>query len=292
MIIKDFLIPLHLEKHITMKTYKTAPLPFVGQKRMFASQFVNHLKQVDDNTIFVDLFGGSGLLSHLAKRTKPNTKVIYNDYDYYTERLKHIPTTNKLITDIRSIVGSNVPKAKKLSEEVKQAILHRILQEQKIIGYIDYITLSPSLFFSMKYANNFEELSKHSFYNSIRCTDYPIADDYIEGLEIVHEDYRVLFNKYKDLPNVVFLVDPPYLSTDVKTYTMSWKLNDYLDVLTVLKGHSYIYFTSNKSSILELCQWIGDNKTIGNPFEGATKLEFNARMNYNSSYTDIMLCKL
>lgn len=33
------------------------------------------------------------------------------------------------------------------------------------------------------------------------------------------------------------------------------------------------------------------DKTIGNPFEGCTKREFNAHMNYSSGYTDIMLFK-
>ena len=52
-----------------------------------------------------------------------------------------------------------------------------------------------------------------------------------------------------------------------------------------------LYFTSNKSSIIELCDWMGRNNTIGNLFTGSEKVEFNARMNYNSSYTDIMLFK-
>ena len=32
-------------------------------------------------------------------------------------------------------------------------------------------------------------------------------------------------------------------------------------------------------------------KTIGNPFEGCTKKEFNAHMNYSAEYTDMMLYK-
>ena len=89
----------------------------------------------------------------------------------------------------------------------------------------------------------------------------------------------------------VFLVDPPYLSTKVGTYKMYWRLSDYLDVLKVLQGTKFVYFTSDKSSIIELCQWMGDNQSLGNSFAGATKVEFNAHMNYNSSYTDIMLYK-
>lgn len=100
-----------------------------------------------------------------------------------------------------------------------------------------------------------------------------------------------MFEEYKNVPGVVFLVDPPYLSTEVGTYTMYWRLSDYLDVLTVLAGHSFVYFTSNKSFILELCDWIGRNKSVGNPFDGCTKAEFNARMNYNATYTDMMLYK-
>ena len=72
---------------------------------------------------------------------------------------------------------------------------------------------------------------------------------------------------------------------------MYWKLSDYLDVLTVLNGRSFIYFTSNKSSIVELCEWMGKNRTLGDPFEGCIKTELNAHMNYNATYTDIMLYK-
>ena len=57
----------------------SAPLPFVGQKRMFAKEFIKVLDQFPDDTVFVDLFGGSGLLSHIAKRMKPAATVVYND---------------------------------------------------------------------------------------------------------------------------------------------------------------------------------------------------------------------
>ena len=48
------------------KMYLSAPLPFVGQKRMFAREFIKVLGQFPDSTVFVDLFGGSGLLSHIC----------------------------------------------------------------------------------------------------------------------------------------------------------------------------------------------------------------------------------
>lgn len=101
-----------------------------------------------------------------------------------------------------------------------------------------------------------------------------------------------MFERYEHTPGVVFLVDPPYLCTEITPYRMSWSLADYLDVLTVLCGHSFVYFTSNKSGIIELCAWIERHKSFGNPFAGAVKRTFGAHMNHNSSYTDIMLYKI
>ncbi|MEY8684861.1 DNA adenine methylase [Bacteroides sp. AN502(2024)] len=276
---------------MSRKMYMSAPLPFVGQKRMFAKEFIKVLEQFPKNTVFVDLFGGSGLLSHIAKCQKPDATVVYNDFDNYRRRLAHIPQTNDLIADIRNMVGDAVPRHKPIIGELRERIFRRIEQEERTVGYVDFITLSSSLMFSMKYKLCVTEMRKEALYNNIRKADYPECTDYLDGLEIVSCDYKEIFEKYKDTPGVVFLVDPPYLSTDVGTYNMYWRMSDYLDVLNVLAGHSFVYFTSNKSSILELCEWIGKNRNIGNPFEKCIRVEFNAHMNYNASYTDMMLYK-
>ncbi len=272
------------------KLYLSAPLPFVGQKRMFAKEFIKVLEQFNDKTVFVDLFGGSGLLSHIAKHQRPDATVVYNDYDGYRKRLENIPRTNLLLADFRRIAAA-VPRHKPITGEARERIYRRIELEEKEWGYVDYITISSSLMFSMKYKMSLEGMRKEVLYNNIRKADYSLCDDYLKGLEITSKDYREVSNEYKDVPGVVFLVDPPYLSTDVTTYSMYWRLSDYLDVLTVLNGHSFVYFTSNKSSIVELCEWMGKNRTLGDLFEGCVKSEFNAHMNYNSGYTDMMLYK-
>ena len=269
------------------KQYLSAPLPFQGQKRMFAKEYIKVLQQFPDGTTFVDLFGGSGLLSHIAKCQKPHSKVVYNDFDGYRLRLEHIPQTNELLARLRGVVS--VPRHKAILGKERELVLSLVREHEHLYGYVDYITLSSSLMFSMKYATEFSDFEKETLYNNIKTTDYPSCRDYLNGLTITSCDYKEVFEKYKDIPGVVFLVDPPYLSTDVGTYKMYWRLADYLDVLTVLTEQSFVFFTSNKSSILELCGWIGRNKHIGNPFEECTKVEFNARMNYNSTYTDMML---
>lgn len=273
------------------KMYLSAPLPFMGQKRMFAKEFIKVLGQFSDSTVFVDLFGGSGLLSHITKCVRPDAAVVYNDFDNYRQRLANIPTTNALLSDLRQI-AEGVPRNKRIIGEIREKVLARLEREEKEHGYVDYITLSSSLLFAMKYVLSLEDMRKETFYNTIRQTDYSEAKDYLKGLTIIDEDYKEVFKRYKDTPDVVFLVDPPYLSTEVGIYKMYWHLADYLDVLTVLKGHPFVYFTSNKSSILELCDWIDRNPFLDNPFKNCRKAEFNASVNYNSKYTDIMLYTL
>ena len=270
------------------KIFTTAPLPFQGQKRKFLKQFKPALLQYSENATYVDLFGGSGLLSHTVKSIYPDARVIYNDFDNYRERLQNINKTNQLIADIRIII-KDVPDDKRITGVTKDAVLDHVAQECKN-GYVDFITLSSSILFSMNYVLNFQELEKLTMYNTIRQSAYE-ADGYLDGIEVVTIDYKELFAKYKDVPNVVFLVDPPYLSTDSGTYKSNWKLKDYLDVLQVLDGTNYFYFTSNKSSIIELCEWIETKTPMSNPFKGASTETMNASINYSSSYTDIMLFK-
>lgn len=272
------------------KLYLSAPLPFVGQKRMFAREFIKVLEQFKDKTVFVDLFGGSGLLSHITKHQRPDATVVYNDFDGYRRRLEAIPQTNALLADLRAI-AKDIQHHKPITGAARERILERLIREERQTGYVDFITISSSLMFSMKYQLSVEGMKKETLYNNIRKADYQLCPDYLDGLTITSCDYKELYLRYKDVPDAVFLVDPPYLSTDVCTYKMYWRLSDYLDVLTVLNGHSFVYFTSNKSSIVELCQWMGKNRTLGDPFEGCVKSEFNAHMNYNAGYTDMMLYK-
>jgi len=272
------------------KNYIQAPLPFQGQKRRFLNEFKVALNGFKGSPMFVDLFGGSGLLAHTVKQMYPDADVVYNDFDSYHLRLANIERTNALLAQFRVILANELPD-KVISKEAKERVLKAVLKEEKVSGYVDYITISSSLLFSMNYALNHNELSKQCMYNCVRKSDYELAGDYLQGVQIVKQDYRELFERYKHITGVVFLVDPPYLSTDCTTYSSYWRLGNFLDVLTVLKGTNYFYFTSNKSSILEFTDWVEKNLGAENPFNGATKKEVNARMNHNAGYVDIMLYK-
>lgn len=181
------------------KLYLSAPLPFVGQKRMFAREFIKVLEQFKDKTVFVDLFGGSGLLSHIAKHQRPDATVVYNDYDGYCRRLRAIPQTNALLADLREI-AKDTPRHKPIKGVTRERIFERIVREENERGYVDFITLSSSLLFSMKYQLTVDGMRKETLYNKIRTTDYPLCPDYLDGLTVTSCDYKELYEQYKDVP--------------------------------------------------------------------------------------------
>jgi hypothetical protein len=150
-----------------MNTFNSAPLPFQGQKRNFIKQFRELIKdefRPYKDGIFIDAFGGSGLLSHNIKQIYPNARVIYNDYDNYSERLAHIDETNEISQAIEPIT-TKYKKNEKLREDDKRAILEIIENFKKRGYFMDWVTISSFLFFSGNYTTIEEDFKKQkTFY--------------------------------------------------------------------------------------------------------------------------------
>lgn len=275
-----------------MKIYKSAPLPFQGQKRLFLKEYKDALASANqDIDIVVDLFGGSGLLSHVAKRMFPNMRVIYNDFDDFHIRIDNIHTTNRILDKIRAIV-IDFPRKNKLSVQAKWDALKIISEEQEKGYYIDFVTISSSLLFTGRYANNLDELEKQTLYNNVKKNRYD-ASGYLDGIEIVKLDYRLLYDQFKKQKNILFIIDPPYLSTNTKTYKSDayWHLTDYLEVLSILQDENYIYYTSEKSELLELCDWLSANMAVD--YFGGAKVQKRINSTGNKyEYEDIMIYRI
>lgn len=272
-----------------MKNYIQSPLPFQGQKRKFLKHFKKALQAFPDDTVYVDLFGGSGLLSHTIKQEKPNARVIWNDFDNFQHRLQLIPTTNKILTQLRSIVGE-YPKGIRINELKNNilAVLNSYTENE-----IDCITLSANLLFSGKYATTLEALLKEGFYSKITQTPYN-AEGYLTGVERCQTDYRNLLEEFQSFENVVFILDPPYLSTDVSSYVgvQNWKLKDYLHIVKALHSlPKYIYFGSNKGQLLDLFDFLANEYNLPNPFNGTECISISTSVNYASTYEDLMVYK-
>ena len=234
-----------------MIQYTTAPLPFAGQKRRWLKQLEPIIRSLpsNTNTTFVDVFGGSGLVSRLCKDIHPTARVIYNDYDNYSERLRHIAETEQLRQDIISVLAPIKHNAR-VPDEYKTLVLRAIQAHQDQYHYVDWVTLSGWLLFTNNFAYSLEDLASRGLYaNPSRTTlsDADASERYLRGLEIVSVDYRELLSAHKDASNTILILDPPYLSTECGGYKgSSWSCDDYLDLLTSMPTNNYLYFSSTK----------------------------------------------
>ena len=112
------------------KRFSSPPLPFRGSKRYYIKRFREVLAQADDIDTVVDLFGGSGLLSRVAKDMLPNCRVIYNDFDHYDQRLANVANTNALLRSIAPLFAT-VPDNKKIPAETKKQYWSYALRQRR-----------------------------------------------------------------------------------------------------------------------------------------------------------------
>ncbi|MGG7049070.1 MULTISPECIES: DNA adenine methylase [unclassified Campylobacter] len=235
--------------------YNKAPLPFQGQKRNFIKQFNELIRDefsAYKDGIFLDAFGGSGLLSHNIKQIYPNARVIYNDFDNYSQRLANIEATNEILATI-SPICKKYKKGDKISDNDKEEIIEIVDSFKKQGYFIDTITLSSYLLFSGRYAHSWEELKKAPFYSKRGGAVQYEAKGYLQGVEVVQKDAIELIKEYKNEKNVLVL-DPPYLQTDMAGYAHYWGLKDFLRLCDLVRD-PFIFFSSSNSHILEFLEW-------------------------------------
>lgn len=275
-------------------TFKQAPLPFIGQKRMFLKHFETvlneNIKDEGAGWTIIDTFGGSGLLSHTAKRLKPKARVIYNDFDGYAERLAHISDTNTLRARIFARIGNATPKNKRLPKSLKAEIIQIIDEFQ---GYKDLNCLASWLLFSGQQVGSLEELYRKDFWHCVRLSDYPGAEGYLDGVEIMKESFHTLLPKFSNDPKALFVLDPPYLCTRQESYKQAtyFDLIDFLRLINITRP-PYIFFSSTKSEFVRFIEYMVDDKVHNwQNFDNAQRIVVNTSASYSGKYEDNMVYK-
>lgn len=276
------------------KIFRQAPLPFVGQKR----QFLKHFEQVlndnipgnGDGWIIIDAFGGSGLLSHTAKQLKPEARVIYNDFDRYADRLKHISDINRLRAILYQSVDGIIAKDKRLDKQIKKEIINKI---NDFKGFKDLNSLSSWLLFSGTQVSTFDELFSKDFWHCIRQSDYPQADGYLDGVEVIQESFHTLLPKHSDNPKALFVLDPPYLCTKQESYKQAtyFDLVDFLRLIHLTRP-PYLFFSSTKSEFIRFIDAMIDDKWDNwQAFDKYERITLQTSASYNGKYEDNLVYK-
>lgn len=275
----------------TLKTYNKAPLPFIGQKRNFIKAFrlvlTEHISGDGTGLTVVDVFGGSGLLAHNAKRLLPQATVIYNDWDGYAERLHNINDTERLRQILFNQLN-NIPRQQALTTEQKQAVIDTL---GNFDGYIDVQSVATWLLFSGKQVRTLDELYQNSFYNTVRVSPFEPVTGYLDGLTITCESYTTLMAKYKDKPKTLFLLDPPYLYTGQGAYKQDkyFAMVDFLYLMSLTRP-PYIFFSSTKSELLDYLDYLKQlNGEDWQRLGGFERVIIQAHVNHERAYEDNMI---
>ena len=144
-----------------MLEYKKPPLAFNGNKKNMLKLYREALEDMAEyitrETIFYDVFGGSGLLSHETKRLFKNNEVIWNDYDNFQSRLDMLDKTEALRLKIAKIIKDKELTKEERIERIERQKIEKLLKEE---GEFDYIQLSSWLRFSGSYAKDCEDFFK------------------------------------------------------------------------------------------------------------------------------------
>lgn len=273
------------------KVFKQAPLPFIGQKRNFIKPFGevlnDNIQGLGEEWTIIDAFGGSGLLSHHAKRLKPHARVIYNDFDNYSQRLKHIDDTNRLRRQLAEVL-KGIPQETKIDKKTHSLVIQTI---KNFNGFLDIHCLAAWLLFSGNRFNNLNEIyTTQVFYKGIRKSDYPDAKGYLTGVEIVFKSFDALLPEYINNEKTLFILDPPYLFSQQKGYQKSkaFGLVSFLKLIKLIRP-PFIIFSNEYSQLLE---YFDDEIRHNNKrFLNYKYISITAPLNKHGTYRDNMIYK-
>lgn len=233
-----------------------SPLPFLGQKTKCLKYFKEVILNmrgdgfINNKTLFVDIFGGSGLLSHNIKQMFPNNRVIYNDYDNFKERLDNIEITESLRAEIYEVIQKDGVIQKDACLQINEIIQNYINNNY----YIDWVSLSAWLLFAYNYHSKLETLSKQTYYNRMAKKSL-VKGNYLEGVEFIRLDFLEVLNKYSNVNNKVLILDPPYLKTTCKGYAQDFSIKKTILMLKNIQK-PFVLFSSERTELLELLDFL------------------------------------
>lgn len=239
------------------KRWLKPPLAFQGNKKNQLKRFLGVVSnfEITPATVFVDVFGGSGLLAHWLKAYYPQNRVIWNDFDDYAARLANIAKTEAHRRELAAMLPARAGGLRLKSGE--EARLRTWVSARAAAGeWLDCIQLSSWLLFSGNYTQTPADFIKQTHYSRIPAQPL-CADGYLDGVERVQKDYRELLAEF-DGADAVLVLDPPYLQTNIECYSSGFRLADFLNVAEAfLNARRAVFFSSERSNAGEFFDWLG-----------------------------------
>ncbi|MDY4280926.1 MAG: hypothetical protein SOX56_07665, partial [[Pasteurella] mairii] len=130
-------------------------------------------------------------------------------------------------------------------------------------------------------------------FNCIRQSDYPSADGYLDGVDVVCLEFDALMQQFEDNKKAIFVLDPPYLCTQQASYNQE-NYFDLIDFLRLIKltRPPFVFFSSTKSEFVRFVDtMIEDKWNNWRAFEDYKRIIVNASANCSGKYEDNLVWK-
>ena len=195
---------------------------------MFMFEFHEIIEQIKtkyDNKpiLIVDVFGGSGLLAHWAKRYYPQADVIFNDFDHYMERCNDWENVELTRACLSQRFGNKYKHQQEIKKHEDVEFINNMIQQEE---NPDLITLSSWLCYSSDSVKKTkQELIDSKKYFRVPKLNITNPSDYFSDLIVINQNaedvktFTDIINKMntRNLP-VFYILDPPYLYNDKTGY--------------------------------------------------------------------------
>lgn len=196
------------------KAFRSPPLPFSGNKKYLAGELYDEAALLPSGATVWDCFGGSGVCARCIKDARPDVRVVYNDFDGYSERLRHAPETEQLRRDLFRLVGGedhNGRDRRKLTESERGAVQDIVRGYRDRYGFYDDLFVrrwlsigAPKGFYDVE--NPPSDLYAHVSKNPLNVG---ACLHWLDGLEVVRHPFQEL----PVLDGDFVILDPPYAAT-------------------------------------------------------------------------------
>jgi hypothetical protein len=238
------------------------PLPFWGNKKKMSKLFQQViLDNFDETNVYIDLFGGAGVLSKSIKTVYPTATVIYNDFDGYRNMCQHVDVLNVGLAIVKNtLVEFDQVRYYKINQECRQMLITQLSEWADLDNADLYYSLIISKLSFRNTSINIKDkqqfikaLNTHILYNNLCKVIYDVDNcmNYHKDLIIKNLDFRLLINEFKDNQKAVFIADPPYTESTDSNYKNSFKLIDSLILYKDLKELNSIIFCNETTKIID-----------------------------------------